>query len=255
VRTFHSRSLVITLFLFHLIPTYGAEEGRFLPVGIVGPSVYQSISTNPGALAGTESTRLSGFLGPNILNKGFASYEGGFTHTNEKWGGGINLYSYLGETLNAGFGFRASDIGVGFNIDYPFANGSSPGFDLGFQLGGGKGVNYAVVLYNLTASPSVTLGVGYLDPGKFTIETNLSLPAFSVFTQNGSSFGLSAGASVYEGVFGLSFFTTYNYTIGNTQSNGLSNTFAFMINPESFPLLAMHFRSDFFSSIELTFEF
>jgi len=229
---------------------------RHLPVGIVGPSLIQSLQVNPGALTGESTSRLGLFPGPDILGKGFETYEAAFAHSNEKWAAAVQYSRISGvETIYGGFGFRTGVAGIGFNVDYPVTAGSSPGFDLGLQLGGGKGVNYGLVVYNLGAAPSLGLGIGYLEPEKLTIELNFLTPTLESLTTVGSSYTLALGGSVYESIFGLSFVAAYQYTLGNTQTNQIETTFSFLVNPENFPALSMNFTGGSFYSFGISFDF
>jgi len=247
-----------------LIPSLAWASGdiRVLPAGIVAPGFGDSILQNPATLAYTPGTDLELLYTPTTTYTGNVAWAnstygigGGYTQTNYPGS------AYMTQDAYGAFGYRNGNFGIGGDYTLPVGTSYSGAGELavGANFGNGKETNYALVFNNLGSFGSLgsfgtlSAGVGYIEPKKFNLELNLTLPPFATgFFASGSTYSLLAAGCIYAGSFGFGFTASYSYSFPTSGSSSpsytsstlylpLSYTAAVSFQPDKFPTLSARF--------------
>ena len=111
----------------------------------------------------------------------------------------------LGTTLGVSIG----NMGIPSSI--------SPTIGLGIGFGSPHGINFIAFLPSLGTFAPI-LGIGFIEPEKYSLEANLVLPSLTTLGGGQPNFGFQIGASTYIGRFGASFTAATSYVLGSSFS-------------------------------------
>ena len=199
-----------------------------LPSGFVYPMFTNAAWTNPAALIGDKVFAFQDLFGPKILSQTQFTNEANLTFSNATFGMGVG-HGYAGgnpasHTVGTGAGLKVAGVGLGFGITSPIVTQSfSPDALISIMIGLDSRVQYVVGIEHLNkGTPQLHLGVGTSRENQYSLEIDLLFPGFSYVAASGSSYRATGAAAVYAGIFGLSFETSYTYTIGASVASNLA---------------------------------
>jgi hypothetical protein len=216
-----------------------------LPSGIVYPDAFHASSINPAALARNHAFGALALYSPALMQEPFfdayfPGYDASAAATFGSWGVGV-VFQRAGDpayttsnVITPGAAFRAGRLAVGLDMAYSLSSSvygtTNMPIDMGITYGeDSKGVSGAVKLAGITSPGSVmpTLGLGYAEEHKYTVEANLGLPTFTGLFDDFAVYRLDVGATVCAGMFGFSFGTGFSFTVAQAPSSfsGLTATF------------------------------
>jgi hypothetical protein len=247
----------------------------FLPGGIVFPEYNSEGATNPGTLSRDDTRLARAMVTPYAFGNANDVFDLDYTFTQPKWGldGGYDLTytpsqsgvpSSLVHYVHGGGGYRLDALGFGATYGTEIGGTyNTSDLRIGLVYGTGKS-RFALVLDNLTVSPSVILGTGVHEDNVYSLELNLGLPPFSPgLTAQGATYSLSLASSLYLKDFGVGYITYYGYSIGGTYSGqsqsffqtplGFTHSFSLLYKFTKTGTLSLRFNTNDYLTLACTF--
>jgi hypothetical protein len=192
--------------------------------GILFPSIPGAGGVNAAALPLAGKANAVQLSYSRSGNSGPEAYYGGTAFTSKSFGVSLGyLGSKIGNTVfhntYAGAGFAIQNVSLGINVrSFNLAkSGATNDVDLGLIVGEGKGLTFGFVVYNLSGTAQVDVGIGFAGGKKYNMEFNFLLPPFS----GGSHYAFTLAGTIRPvDAFGLHFKTSYfsNYDSRSSSS-------------------------------------
>lgn len=217
------RSTILGFCFFHAALTLGGERfSAALPThtifptttGIIFPSLLSAAGINPAALPqrGAPATAFGVNYSPPPGGQQH-EYSASFATANKQYGLGLGTLGGAGDTASnavfAGAGFRSESTSLGLAIrDDNLSDGFTPQTDIGV-IAAGSELSYGLVLYHLESAPQLDFGLGFGKDKSYNFELNVLMPPFGSMFTPGSAFTFTAATTVYVGIFGISFVSSY----------------------------------------------
>lgn len=182
--------------------------------GILFPSMLTAAGVNPAALPqrGKSLTALGINYSPPPNGQDH-QYSVDIASGNKTMGLGGGYLGSLGDNPSNGIflggGFKAASTSLGLGLrDTNINDGFVPQSDLGI-IANGTDLSYGVVLYHMESSPQLDFGIGLGKDKNYNFEINVLLPPMATAFREGAAYTLTAATTVYAGIFGLSFTSSY----------------------------------------------
>ena len=181
------------------------------PVGILYPGFGIAAGVNAATLAtGKRVTAAQVTAAPPLQGGDSITYLASIATSTNKLGWslgylGANGGGLMTHGLFAGVGFNLAPISFGVGLrDADISGGFTPNVDFGTKIDVGKDFSFGTVVYNLDQELGVNVGFGYGRKKKESIELNFLMPSLG-----SSDYAVTFAATVYTGIFGTTFRTTY----------------------------------------------